>query len=100
MDLEKAVGAELKAARGRTGGVEMDDAERIAALVDEYRTLFGEVDSHSSASLKRVLVREGEWTPEAAAHLLRLARAYGAFMLRSALAISIALDIEEGELGF
>jgi hypothetical protein len=100
MDLEKAVGAELKAERDRKGGVEMDDAEKITALVDEYRTLFGEVDSKSSGSLKRVLVREAEWTPEAAAHLLRLARAYGSFMLVSALAISIALDIEDGDLGF
>lgn len=78
----------------------MDDAEKLTALVEEYGTLFGEVNSHSFDSLKRVLVREAEWTPQAAAHLLRLARAYGSFMLRSALAISIALDIEDGELGF
>jgi hypothetical protein len=100
MDLEKAVGAQLKAERDRTGGVEMDDAEKITALVDEYRTLFGKVDSRSCRLLKRVLVREAKWTPEAAAHLLRLARAYGSFMLVSALAISIALDIEDGDLGF
>ncbi len=78
----------------------MDDTEKLAALVDEYRTLFEEVDRNSSNSLKRALVREAEWTPEAAAHLLRLARAYGSFMLRNALAISLALDIEDGELGF
>jgi hypothetical protein len=100
MDLEKAVGAELKAVRDRTGGVEMNDAEKVTALVGEYRTLFAEVDSHSPDSLKRVLVREGEWTPEAAAHLLRLARQYGSFLLRNALAVSLALDIEDGELGF
>jgi hypothetical protein len=99
MDLEKAVGAELKAVRHRTGGVEMNDAEKITTLIDEYRTLFGEVDNRSCRSLKRVLVREAEWTPEAAAHLLRLARAYGSFMLGNALAISLALDIEDGELG-
>jgi hypothetical protein len=29
-----------------------------------------------------------------------LARDYGSFMLRNALAISLALDIEDGELGF
>ena len=78
----------------------MDNAEKLTALVEEYRTLFEEADSGSSDSLKRVLVREAEWTPEAAAHLLRLAKKHGSFMLRSALAISIALDIEDGELGF
>ena len=43
---------------------------------------------------------EAEWTAEAAEHLLRLATAYGSFMLRNALAISLVLDIEDGELGF
>ena len=47
-----------------------------------------------------MLVKEAEWTPEAAADLLRPARDYGSFMLRNALAISLALDIEDGELGF
>ena len=36
----------------------------------------------------------------ALSHLLGLASAYGSFMLRNALAISLALGIEDGELGF
>jgi hypothetical protein len=47
-----------------------------------------------------LLTREADWTPEAAAHLLRPAGENGAFMLRNTLAISPALDIEDGELGF
>jgi len=84
----------------RSGGLHMDAKQNVAELVEEYRTLFQEVRSRSANSLERKLVRDAEWTPEAAEHLLRLAREYGSFMLRSALAISLALDIEDGELGF
>lgn len=78
----------------------MNAAQNVADLVEEYDTLFQEVRGRSTDSLERKLVRDAEWTPEAAAHLLRLARNYGSFMLRNALAISLALDIEDGELGF
>jgi hypothetical protein len=72
----------------------------IGGLVDEYQTLFADADIDSQESLEAALVREADWTPEAAEHLLQLARDYGSFMLRNALAISLALDIEDGELGF
>lgn len=78
----------------------MNTAENVAGLVDEYRTLFEDADVSLPDSLETVLIRDTEWTPEAAEHLLRLAREYGAFMLRNALAISLALDVEDGELGF
>lgn len=78
----------------------MNMPEKVANLVDEYRVLFEGVDRDASDSLETVLTHEAEWTPEATAHLLQLAREYGAFMLRNALAISLALDIEDGELGF
>jgi hypothetical protein len=78
----------------------MVTAENVSGLVEEYRALFADADTDSQESLETTLVREAEWTPEAAEHLLRLARDYGSFMLRNALAISLALDIEDGELGF
>lgn len=78
----------------------MNTTEDIDGLVDEYRTLFADADADSQESLETTLVHEAEWTSEAAEHLLRLARNYGSFMLRNALAISLALDIEDGELGF
>ncbi len=53
-----------------------------------------------SQELEKLLVRDSEWTPSAAEHLLRLANDYGAFMLRNALALSLVLGIEDGELGF
>lgn len=78
----------------------MNTAENVAGLVEEYHALFEGANGSSSDTLEETLIRDAEWTPEAAAHLLRLARENGAFMLRNALAISLALDIEDGELGF
>jgi hypothetical protein len=78
----------------------MDAREDVAGLVEEYRTLFGESETSTPDSIKRVLIKQADWTPEAASHLIELARAYGSFMLRNALAISLALDWEDGDLGF
>jgi len=78
----------------------MNTAENVSGLVEEYRALLEGVDADSSGAIEKVLTRDAEWTPEAASHLLQLARAYGSFMLRNALAISLALGIEDGELGF
>jgi hypothetical protein len=68
--------------------------------VEEYRSLFDDVRSDARDSLEEALMYEAEWTAEAATHLLQLATEYGSFMLRNALAISLALDIEDGDLGF
>lgn len=50
--------------------------------------------------LKNISITEGEWRPIASDHLLKLANGYGSFMLKNALALSLALQIEDGELGF
>jgi hypothetical protein len=78
----------------------MNTTHDVTNLVEEYRELFDGACSDAPGSLEEALIDGAEWTPEAAAHLLRLATAYGSFMLRNALAISLALDIEDGELGF
>ena len=78
----------------------MNAAQDVTSLVEEYRDLFEGVRSDAPSSFEEALMDGAEWTPEAAEHLLRLATAYGSFMLRNALAISLALDIEDGELGF
>lgn len=77
------------------------------ALVSEYTTLVEECRVASSADeelnwdfLEYSLAKHADWTPSAAQALTTLARDYGAFMLRNALALAIALDIEDGELGF
>jgi len=74
--------------------------ENVTVLVDEYRSVFATHSAEDSESLCRVLEESGEWTPRASKHLIELARNYGSFMLRNALAVSLALAIEDGDLGF
>jgi hypothetical protein len=78
----------------------MNTPHDVSSLVEEYRSLFGKVGSDTLDSIEEVLMNEAEWTAEGAEHLVQLAKTYGSFMLRNALAISLALDIEDGELGF
>ncbi|MDI6451845.1 hypothetical protein [Anaerobaca lacustris] len=75
----------------------MNRAEDVSGLVEEYRVLLDMTDSQDS--LRKAMVEGAEWTPQAANRLLELANDYGSFMLRNALAISLALGIEDGALG-
>lgn len=76
----------------------MNTPENVGSLVEEYRVLVGNTDSLKS--LEAALVSEGDWSREAAIQLVKLAKLYGSFMLRNALAISLVLEIEDGELAF
>lgn len=76
----------------------MSTPENVGSHVDEYRVILENTDSFDS--LEGALMREGEWSAQAATHLLKLAKLYGSFMLRNALAISLVLDVEDGELAF
>lgn len=75
------------------------------ALLPEYETLVHESTRPGSdeidwPTLEQRLSDTAEWTESAAAQLVDLAKKYGAFMLRNALAIAVAAGIEDGELGF
>jgi transcriptional regulator with XRE-family HTH domain len=72
----------------------------LTGLVGEYRALLGGFRRRRRESVEAVLTKEADWTSGAAQHLVQLAHDYGSFMLRNAAAISIALDIEDGELVF
>lgn len=78
----------------------MDGQESVSGLVAEYRTMFANRDTQDVDLLEELLEKEGDWTANSPEHLLTLARDYGSFMLRNALAISLVLEIEDGELGF
>lgn len=49
--------------------------------------------------IEKKLISEHDWTPEGAAALVQLARDYGSFILGHAYALSVALGIDDGELG-
>ena len=93
----------FKKGEGRT----MARPENVKSLVEEYRTLLrdalkdGSGSSNNNADkIRNLLVTEGEWTPFAAEHLVAMANNYGSFMLRNALALSLVLGIEDGDLDF
>jgi hypothetical protein len=73
--------------------------EDISFLVQEYEGLLNGSNALTSDEVEDVLIKQAEWTPQAAQELLYLAQRYGSFMLRNALAVSIALNIEDGECG-
>ncbi|WP_437230166.1 hypothetical protein SH661x_001816 [Planctomicrobium sp. SH661] len=78
---------------------------KIGAMVDEYENLVSVHDGRESGepnweAIARELESDCEWTADGAAALCMLAERYGAFMLRSALALATALEIEDGSEGF
>ena len=76
----------------------------IDNLLSEYETLVAETGVPGAHpdwdSLKTSLVSEADWSNHAAEHLVALAREHGSFMLRNAYALALALQIEDGSLGF
>jgi hypothetical protein len=75
------------------------DAANVAALVEEYQDItddFGDIMDTPTDDIAKRLAAEHGWTPEGAAVLMDLVTQYGAFVLRNALALAIALDIEDG----
>ena len=84
------------------------DSADVTGLVPEYETLVGDslATNHEGGrrlntdKLQQALVYDAGWTAEGGDALFQLARDYGSFMLRNALALSLALKIEDGELGF
>lgn len=79
----------------------------VSLLVEEYATLVaesggvppmreGSVDWETLASL---LASDAEWTTQGATTVLTLAQQYGAFVLRNALALALALDAQDGSFG-
>jgi len=82
------------------GGYAAETLADLTGLIGEYRVLLGGSRRRRRESVEAVLSKEADWTADAAQHLVQLAHDYGSFMLRNATAISIAPDIEDGELGF
>ena len=81
------------------------ETDRLQCTIDEYQALLGgavhkphkELRPGEWRELEQVLSHDAEWTPRGAEAVLLLARKYGSFILRNALAIAVALGIEDGE---
>jgi hypothetical protein len=78
-------------------------SDTLNLTIQEYADVFPSPKREQLIDWTRVeakLHNEMEWTQEGAAHVAALARDYGAFFLRNALALAISLGIEDGELGY
>lgn len=69
-------------------------------LIEEYETIVAEVGMEATDDeIVSCLVRDAEWTEKGARAVLWLARTYGVFVLRNALALANAMEVEDGEAG-
>ncbi|TWT44551.1 hypothetical protein RAS1_09660 [Phycisphaerae bacterium RAS1] len=69
-------------------------------LLSEYETIVADVGENvTDAAIIAALVRDGDWTEQGAREVLRLAQMYGTSILRNALALASAMQIEDGEAG-
>ena len=69
-------------------------------LPAEYRAIIADVPNITDdAMLIRALGERGDWTEDGAHELVRLAHRYGTSILRNALALAEALDVEDGDAG-
>ena len=78
------------------------DSASVVALVDEYKSLLASHTSEGNfdwSSVSDMLQRESAWTQAGAQHVASLVRQYGSFVLRNALALALAMNVEDGELG-
>jgi len=77
-----------------------------ALLAEDYRVIAEDAgwgrcsQAQALDRLQVSLVKDAEWSPKAASELVHLAQHYGSFMLRNALALADALNIEDGKAGF
>lgn len=83
----------------------IDQTALLQSAISEYDSIVNSsarqlVRKVAPEQLARTLCKDHDWTDRGAREIVRLANDYGAFMLRNALALAIALDKEDGELEF
>jgi hypothetical protein len=83
----------------------MNENQILQSVISEYKSLLVRIAGRTTQPLRserliRELCRTHDWTDGGARALVSLANDYGAFILRNALALAIALGKEDGELGF
>lgn len=69
-------------------------------LLSEYEGIIANVGENANdEAIIAALVRDGEWTEQGARVVVRLALEYGTSILRNAVALAEAMDIEDGAAG-
>jgi hypothetical protein len=69
-------------------------------LLAEYEAIIADLGMDATdEQIVEALVMRADWTAEGARAVVMLARKYGVFVLRNALALANAMQIEDGEAG-
>ena len=69
-------------------------------LVAEYETIIADLGAKATdEKIVHGLVEQAGWTERGAREVLHLARGYGTSILRNALALAEAMQIEDGNVG-
>jgi spore coat protein CotH len=69
-------------------------------LLSEYETIIAGVGENATdTQIIAALVRDADWTVRGAREVVQLARKYGTSILRNALAVASAMNIEDGTSG-
>ena len=70
------------------------------ALAAEYETIIADLGAQATdEQIVHALVEQADWTERGARAVVMLSRKYGVFVLRNALALANAMQIEDGEAG-
>jgi hypothetical protein len=73
------------------------NAQMTDCLRTEYETIVSNLPTDATdEQIVHALVEHGDWTERGARAVVMLAREYGVFVLRNALALAQALNIEDG----
>jgi len=83
----------------------IDGSVSVESAVSEYHSVVNAptlrvAEKMDSEQLVRDMCRSHGWTEHGARAIVTLANDYGVFMLRNALALAVALNKEDGDLGF
>ena len=75
----------------------------VNLTIQEYTSLFHPPKKEKQVDWTQIetkLHNEMDWTQDGAQQVAYLARNYGAFVLRNALALAVSMGIQDGELGY
>lgn len=103
------IGRELSAGweAAQSGNTMIAETDRLRYTIEEYKTLVAAATGRGQTEmgkaewrrLREMLSDDAAWTPRGATAVLSLAREYGSFVLLNALAMAVALGIEDGQTG-
>ena len=72
-------------------------------IQSEYQSYVAEASDENNNidwnKLTELLCIKGDWTRQGAETLVAIVQSYGSFILKNALALAIATNIEDGQLG-